>query len=370
MNLYPRLMATVTAESVRLGPYPSLRYSTSHILYRTVQDIDFLYPFEPKEVIEEDRNRKILEAATNIAGCLRYGASYDQQARRDIQEKLQQIGVWITDYILHENSLCCCNNSLPQTIEIITDQHEIPWELTWVRDKFLCQHVVLARYPYVSKARHKTLSYQEIPKLAVIVGRSERLSSTQELNEISSIYNQLFNEDIIVFEGESIDADKLRSILAHSKSYGGPFDIIHFIGHGNTQLDKVWIELAHRTPFPISYVPPVLEGNPIIFWNSCFSALSGSSQYNYQASIVDAFGTKLLSSGASHFIGPLFPVLDSTAKNLSILFYSNLFSGSSVGEALFNAKLSLSINDPIAHTYVLYGNPAIEVLKNGKRLSN
>lgn len=359
MDLYPKLSMIVTAMQGRVGSYPALRYSVFHTLHQTAQDTDALTPLPPKSVIEEDRNRRVAGALTDLAGFLKYNPHYSPTS---IFERLKAIGEWISEYVLPGQSLCCCQGRLPQTVEIMTDQHEIPWELTWVEGNFLSSHVVHARYPFVSKARHHSLIYESPPKFAVVIGRSEGLFSAQdELDEIQRMYSERFKRDITIFQGEAVRADFLRRLLADGATVGGPFDVIHFIGHGDSQTDQVWLELT-GSPFLDSYVPPSMNGNPLIFWNACFSASSTAARYRYQADIVDAFGGKLLSSGASHFIGPLFPVLDTTAHRLAVSFYSHLFSGLPVGLAFFNAKKELGAIDPIAQSYVLYGNPAVRVV--------
>jgi hypothetical protein len=361
MNIYPRLVATVTAMQGRVGPHPSLRYTVSQVLYQTAQDIDALTPPPPINVIHEEKNRHISEALTNLAGHLVYDQLYDQA---QILARLQGIGEWVSEYILPWNCLCCCNGNLPTTVEVITDQHEIPWELTWGQGNFLAGHVIHARYPFVARARHHALAYHNVPRFAMVVGRSEGLFLAQaEIDEIRGIYRQRFGGDITMFQGETVTVDLLRNLLAATGSLDTPFDIIHFIGHGDSQIDQVWLELV-GTPFLDHNVPSVIGGNPLVFWNACFGASSTLTRYRYQADVVDAFGGRLLSNGAGHFIGPLFPVLDSTAKGFAVSFYSRLFSGEPVGLAFFNAKAELSTRDPIAYTYVLYGNPAVRMVAN------
>jgi hypothetical protein len=365
-GLYPRLETIITAHPGLIGTYPSLRYGLYNVLHRSIQDINPLRPPKLKSVTEREKNEQILDASADLARRIAYTSGLNPT---EILQSLRKIGEWIDSIALPGQCLYCCDGQLPQTIIVLTDQHEIPWELTWVDEKFLSQHVILARYPFVAKARTKDLAYHDTPKLVVLIGRSNGLfAADAELEVIGKTYKKYFDKEIEVYRGESVTPQLIKKILAEGSTIGGPFDIVHFIGHGNSQLDEVWLELV-STPFLTSHIPPSIEGNPIVFWNACFSASGGLAQYNYQASILDSFGEKLLSNGASHFIGPLFPVLDSTARKLASSFYDHLFSGLPVGQSLFEAK-KFAENDPIAHTYVLYGNPALEVVSNAKRSSN
>jgi hypothetical protein len=69
----------------------------------------------------------------------------------------------------------------------------------------------------------------------------------------------------------------------------------------------------------------------------------------------------LITNGASHFIGPLIPILDRTSMEFAKSFYTHIFNHSSVGEAFFSAKTELGMTNPLVHTYALYGNPAIRI---------
>lgn len=364
MNLHPRLVAAITAEYTPIGPYPGVRYSVVHILHETPNDMDPQFPPSPITVYQEERNRHISEPLKDLAGYLTYNQNYNPN---EVLRRMRQIGEWISEYILPEQCLCCCQGNLPQTIEIATDQQEFPWELTWVRNNFLARQAIHARLPFGSRRRGRSypLDSLNVPRFAVLIGRVAGLSSAQEeLSEIRQLYQQKFGGDITVFQGAEVTPDLIRDLLATTGNFERPFDIIHFIGHGDSQANLVWLELM-GSPFLDNQVPQVLSGNPLVFLNGCFSGVSSPNQYRYQADVVGSFGGRLLYGGASHFIGPLFPVRDVTAKRFAISFYSELFSGAPVGAAFFKAKAELSEIDPLAYTYVLYGIPLARRVNNG-----
>src|SRR5262249_8772414 len=151
------------------------------------------------------------------------------------------------------------------------------------------------------RARHSTLSYPSIPRMIIIVGaRSGLHLAEQEIDMICSVYRQRFHQNVSVCKGEDVTSESVRAIL--SGLMFGDMDIVHFIGHGDAQADKVWLELS-SSPFLDNDVPMKLGGNPLIFWNACHSASSTAGRYRYQADVIDAFGSRLLSAGASHFVG-------------------------------------------------------------------
>jgi Peptidase family C25 len=116
-------------------------------------------------------------------------------------------------------------------------------------------------------------------------------------------------------------------------------------------------------PFLPNDIPPLLNGNPLVFWNACFSAGAFAAPASDSTGILTEFGSRFISCGASHFVGSPLPIVDQTGKEFACCFYSNLFGERmSVGEAFFIAKSKVATTDPIVHAYVLYGNPAISVV--------
>jgi len=364
MDHHPKLIAMITAEYTPIGPYPGTRYNVGHILFETPDDPDPQFPPSPITVSQEDRNRHVSEPLKDLAGYLTYNRNYDPN---EVLKRMRQVGEWISEYVLPEQCLCCYQGNLPQTIEIATDQQEFPWELTWVQNNFLARQVIHARLPFGSRRRGRSypLDTSDVPRFALLIGQTAGLPSTQEeLTGIRRLYQQKFGRDITVFQGAEVTSDLIRDLLATTGNFERPFDIVHFIGHGDSQANLVWLELM-GSPFLDNQVPQVLGGSPLVFLNSCFSGVSSPNQYRYQADVVGSFGRRLLFSGASHFIGPLFPVRDFAAKNFALSFYSELFSGAPVGVAFFKAKAELSQTDPLAYTYVLYGIPLARKVNNG-----
>ena len=359
MNLYPRLISTFTAMQGRVGPYPSMRYSMTQVVHQTQNDVEALAPHPPIEVIQQDKNIRVNQALENLAGHLVYSENSQPGA---VLHMMTEIGEWIGERILPRNCFCCLNGNVPKTVEILTDQHEIPWELTRINGGFLSELAVHARYPFVTRTRHAAVEYSKSPKMAIVLGLTEGLELAQkEADDISSLFRQRFGTYPDRFESKVGGAQVLREILLGT-SYGS-FDLVHFIGHGSSQIDSVWLEFP-GLPFLGADVPRRLGGNPLVFWNACHSSASISQRFRYQSDIVDAFGGRLLSAGASHFIGSLFPVLDSTATQFSVSFYSSLFSGHEVGLAFFAAKKAVASADPLVHTYALYGNPLLRVFSD------
>jgi len=358
IDIYPRLTTTVTAGQYRVGPYPAFRYNVVNVLYQSIHDVEPLTPLSPVTVVQEEQHRHIAVPLKDMVGHVRFAIPRDTA---EITAGFRTIGEWIAENLLPTKCVSCCHdNKFPHTIEFITERQDIPWELTWLGDDFLARKVIHARYPFVSRIRHRALSYPAAPSLAIVVGRSLGLfDSRVEIEGIQQLYKDTFGANVKVFQGEAVTVDLLRNILT---GIAGTFDIIHYIGHGDSEGDQVWLELL-GPPFLDHNVPPNVYGNPLVFWNSCFSGAAAAS-CRYQSDVVDGFGGRLLSSGASHFIGPLFPVPDSTAAEFALKFYASIFAGDSVGFSFFQAKTAICEADPVALTYVLYGNPGVRMISH------
>jgi hypothetical protein len=349
------------ARRSHIGEYPSLDFSLIRFLHLSDGHFDSLQPSAPIPVVEAEKLRNINEEMKKIAGMLTYDPLGD---RAVILQRLRKIGKWIADKLLPVDWFKCCHNGGPVTLYLVSDQNDVPWELTLIDDQFLSEKVIHARNPYVGRGRSRTVSYSTIPRIVIIVGKSNNLPNVDfEIDEIMEVYKSCFCEAILVKRGEAVTPDYLRRILEQGED-GQAFDVIHFVGHGSSSDDKVWLNLP-SAPFLPSDVPPVLLGNPLIFWNACFSASSSAFPTIDNSGILSEFGSRFIANGASHFIGALLPIQDKIGKQFAGCFYSELFTRkSTVGEAFFCAKSKVASTDPLVHTYVLYGNPSIRMCNN------
>jgi hypothetical protein len=359
--MYPTLNMTILTRESTVGPYPLLSFSLIRYVYSAYESYDGIAPPAPLDVVQSEKNEHINMAMQDIAGALVYDPLPDKNF---IIDQMRTVGKWIAGRILPDNCFHCCSNGLlPRTISILSDQDDIPWELTVITNKFLSELAVHARFPFVASGRRAPIQYATPPRMLVIIGRSNDLPHVQlEIDELQQVYKTFPNHTIDILRGEGVTPSTIRSCLENGK-HGVPYDIVHFIGHGSASGDKLWLELP-GLPFLLDDVPRIIRGNPIVFWNSCFSASSASPR-RYQPEISSGFGNRLLAGGASHFIGTLLPIPDRTARQLSCKFYEYIFNDLTVGEALFRAKSDVGAQDALVHTYALYGNPHIRINGHG-----
>ena len=147
-------------------------------------------------------------------------------------------------------------------------------------------------------------------------------------------------------------------------------DIIHYAGHlhHNERIDENgWIlydqKILHSREITKSGAKPSL-----IFSNSCASGRA--KQLDENAEWYGQFASSFLSTTESNYIGTNWQMPDSNSTLQFIQhFYSNLFSGSSIGEALQLsrkfARDNFNLNDLTWASYLLIGNPDSRILRSG-----
>ena len=93
---------------------------------------------------------------------------------------------------------------------------------------------------------------------------------------------------------------------------------------------------------------------PTVFINACRSAGVSPSYHR-----LDGWARKFLEAGAGAFIGSLWAVRDSTARDFASELYRKLQGGTTLGEAARGARLIAADEpgDPTWLAYAVYGDP-------------
>jgi CHAT domain-containing protein len=91
-----------------------------------------------------------------------------------------------------------------------------------------------------------------------------------------------------------------------------------------------------------------------VFINACRSA--GASPSYHQ---LDGWASKFLDAGAAAFIGSLWAVRDTTARDFAAELYGQLRTGAALGEAVMRARGAAAgePGDPTWLAYAVYGDP-------------
>jgi tetratricopeptide (TPR) repeat protein len=159
--------------------------------------------------------------------------------------------------------------------------------------------------------------------------------------------------DLVVLRPPSLDA--LRDALARAAAEGGPFQVVHFDGHGllpsrrsggagaGTRAGEgmlVFEKPGGGDHVPASKVASVLAGAgvPVVVLNAC---QSGAAAQGLEASVA----TALLRAGTVAVVAMAYSVYAVAAAEFMAVFYERLFAGDSVGAAVTAGRRRLFEKD-------------------------
>lgn len=148
--------------------------------------------------------------------------------------------------------------------------------------------------------------------------------------------------------------------------------LVHFAGHGqaSAQSDRAspefTIKLADRELPLLAWKG--LAGNwggahPLVFFNACEVGRAERT-----AGFVDGWGPAVLETGASGYIGGLWPLGDKAASDAAAAFYQSALSsdGALVAEAVRQVRARFAATgDPTYLAYVYYGDANLALRKAG-----
>jgi CHAT domain-containing protein len=149
----------------------------------------------------------------------------------------------------------------------------------------------------------------------------------------------------------------------------GAFDLLHFACHGVADLDNISgaqllmegrVEGTKYILDPLTATTAEAHANlksdhqaPMIVLNACQAGRAG-----YKLTGVGGFAQAFLRRGAGAFVGTLWSVGDSPARNFTEEFYRQLKGGKTISEATIEAReKARSAGDATWLAYVVYGHP-------------
>jgi len=252
-------------------------------------------------------------------------------------------------------------------IQVLSDDPAIPWELMRPsradgsdRIDFLGLHFSVARWPLGTRGAARPPQSIALGQSAVIApayrGSQQLPSAGAELATLRQMPG---------FTQVAGDYASVRALAARP-----PQGIIHFAGHGAV-IDQggvpqfaILLEDSQMDPATWqSLQPAAAAAHPLFFFNAC--DVGESRRF---LNDVDGWAPVLLSSGASGYIGALWPVNDAVAEAVAASFYRRLSShiarfDANVAEtlALARAEVYAQTGDATALAYVFYGDPELTV---------
>lgn len=260
--------------------------------------------------------------------------------------------------------------SVPLTIDV--QDTEIPWELLHDGTDFLSLKIPLSkRFITAEKPKSNEIRKHQRVRILIVGVSKTKVDGFKELQYVTSETNSLIAR---LKEIEYIDVDSLQDEEATEDAFiekivSGDYNIIHFSGHsgfvlGNI-LDSYLVLYDHKVPS--SDVKRSLDGNPLVFLNTCTSGSDShvENQIGYAGSYTIGLASAFILGGATNSIGALWNVNDQAAADFSISFYEHVLGGEMVAEAIRKTRIHIKNKYPdklVWASYVLYGDPTTTFL--------
>jgi hypothetical protein len=241
-------------------------------------------------------------------------------------------------------------------LTILTDEDPVPWELLYPADPGHDAGFLVEQFP-VTRA-----IFRWRPP------RTLNLSPARFVLPVGSLPEAQAEIDIL---RRLLDPGQPRSEVIPALTplqdliSTGEFGLLHFACHNrfdradgcSIELDNVRFTPTLMTTAAMSRV--LARTTPVIFMNACRSA-GLAATYNR----LDGWATKFLEAGAAAFIGSLWAVCDETAREFAEEFYGQLQTGSSLGNAVMQARAAARRpDDPTWLAYTVYGDPRAAAIR-------
>jgi|GEM_PF-5873117 len=248
---------------------------------------------------------------------------------------------------------------------IETEEHDIPWELAYNGQHFLCEYFMIGRVlPSIALDINSTID----KKISVlIIAPEEKLSEAlkevefisedieESLSKIKETYD--IETQITKLVGESASKER---ILLETISQEGNISLLHFAGHTDInikQMESSGLKLSDGVlrNYEIENISP----STVVFVNGCWTGMSQTEKVASSYGVIRGVGKSFAKNGARAVIASLWPIKDDIAKVFACTFYKKALLGYTLGEAIKAGKKNIKerYNDITHFSYVMFGNP-------------
>jgi tetratricopeptide (TPR) repeat protein len=260
-----------------------------------------------------------------------------------------------------------------KTIQIYSDDFEMPWELMRPVSSegkergMLGMEFAVGRWPVSPTASGLKVPPQSLPlnKLVVIAPEyKDNRPLPNQQSEINTLQSMIGYQR---WPGTLVDMKNLFQDF--------PVGVIYFAGHGavlptERNLFEYSIQLEDGSLSLMTWrgmINPLSKNHPFFFFNAC-----SIGQTQRVANFVDGWAPAVLEAGASGYVGALWSVSDRGAANFGTSFYrefdERLKRGPvSISETLMETRRKFMQNgDPTFLAYIYYGDAELSLVREPK----
>ena len=239
-------------------------------------------------------------------------------------------------------------------LTILADKDAVPWELLYPRDPGHDAGFLVEQFPVTRAIFGRRLTRRlTLWPARFVLPEGSLPGAHAEIDAMQRLLDPGQPQGAVISSLTPLQ-ELIRS---------GDFGLLHFACHNrfdpadgsSITLDNVQFTPTLLTTASIDRV--LAQTAPTIFMNACRSA-GVNATYNR----LDGWASKFLEAGAAAFIGSLWAVSDGAAREFAQELYSQLQTGSSLGEAVMRARQAARRpDDPTWLAYTIYGEPGATV---------
>jgi len=314
------------------------------------------------KTVEESTRKNIIKNIHDIEQKINNSGDFSGGT---IKDGITQLGRYIFKFILSEECRreLFDKKNLGKDLIIENMDSLIPIEIAFDGVNFLSVLYAMGRSVPVHN-QHVSKNSQEInmyilsdPTEDLPYAHREAQKIIDLINEINSISGLSIN--VKYYNGKEIT----KELVLFDILFNASCDILHFIGHCSLD-DKngSHTSLLLSDGSLMAYELENMNGNPLIFCNSCSTAMNSEKKIFIGRGIPEGLAYNFVKYGAISCIASIWPISDDQAMEFASVFYREvLLEKKTIGEALRLAKVEINdceIYNYLGVSYLLYGDPS------------
>ena len=333
-------------EEKTIKPYEESSISLSRVEERCKEIEDLLGRANIRGMVSTDILRQLKDA-----GQLLYDELLILQAKRDLKSTQA------------EDLILSIDDGLVQ----------IPWELLFDGEQFLCQRFNMGRLVR-TRQRISGVSERRLEKPLKMLILTDPRGNLRDANaEGKRIREEMDKNPSLIHANHKSG----HTVVEYVKEKIQNFDIVHYAGHADYDQQEPsrsgWI--FEDGKFTSSDIIQMIGAKPfpaLVFSNACQSGQTEEWKIGegYSKRIYGLANAFLL-AGVQHYIGTFWEILDRPSSLFSREFYRAMTEGCPIGEAVRKARISLireyGEDTIVWASYMLYGDPTFSYLDVSER---
>jgi len=284
---------------------------------------------------------------------------------KDILAKLRDVGQVLFDNLLSAKAKeTLRSSSVNDLVFYIEDTLvQIPWELLYDGEQFLCQKFNMGR---IVKTKREVFNIKQrmlSRPLKMLIVSDPRGDLENSFKEGQIIREQMDSNASFI----SANQRSGQISAAYIKEKIRNFDMVHYAGHADYDTEDPsnsgW--LLEGGKFTSADIVKLIGGKPmpsLVFSNACQSGQTEEWKlgegYNQK---IFGLANAFLLAGVQHYVGTFWEILDEPGARFAEEFYRAMMEGASIGEAMRQARAFLikeyGEDTIVWASYLLYGDP-------------